>query len=111
MRFLTRSILITAGICLLPAIAAAAQASTPGATVAAPKFPTPFISAILGLSLTAVAVIGARVTQRTSGIMMYLILGCVVVTGVLVAASYRIHRNFDRAVQDQSTHAQAAAAR
>jgi hypothetical protein len=110
MRRLTRGLLLTAALLLLPTVATATDLGTTTAVRAdPPKFPTPIQSAVLGLSLTAVAVIGARVTQRSAGTMMYIVLATVSVTGVFIAASHRIHSNFDEATRQTISHMQQAA--
>jgi hypothetical protein len=106
MRCLTRGLLLTAALALLPTVAAAAEPTTT-VKVEAPSMPTPLQAAILGLALTAVVVVGARAAQRTSGTMMFMVLASLAVTGVFVAASYRVHTNFDAAVG----HLQQAAVR
>jgi|SRR5580700_6465531 hypothetical protein len=95
MRCLTRGLLIAAALSFLPTVATAAEPTTTAIRYETPTFPTPYQSAVLGLALTAVVVVGARATQRTSGTMMYMVLATVAVTGVLIAASHRIHANFD----------------
>jgi hypothetical protein len=62
-----------------------------------PKFPRPMAMAVVGLTLTAVAVIGARVGNRSSDTMMYMVLGSLALTAVMVAYSDRLHSEFVRA--------------
>jgi hypothetical protein len=97
-----RTLLIAAGLALLPATAAAAPAGPESAPrVDPPSVPTPFQTAILGLSLTAVVIVGARATQRSSGTIMYMALASAALTGVFVAASHRIHNQFNRTVHQR----------
>jgi len=83
------------------AFAPAAYGQTDGQTysidVDSPNFPRPMQTAIVGLALTAVAVIGARVGNRSSDTMMYLVLGSLALTAVMVAFSDRLHSEFVRA--------------
>jgi hypothetical protein len=101
MRSLIRGALFTAALVLLPNVATAAEPTTTATVVRAesPTFPTPYIAAIVGLSLTAVAVVATRVTERTSNTMMYSVLACVALTAVFVSAAHRIHSNFDNELQ------------
>ena len=97
MRRFASGLLLAAAFALTPAAAVAADdAPTTVVRVQPPSFPTPIQSAVLGLSLTAVAVVGARATQRTSTIMMYMVLASVALTGVFIAASHRVHSQFDQ---------------
>lgn len=89
-----RAALVASWWILVPATAMAADVSF---TVASPKFPSPFATAVLGLSLTAVAVVGARACVKSSSTMMYMVLGCVALTAVMVSYSDRVHDNFHRA--------------
>jgi amino acid transporter len=101
MRSVVRGLLLAAAFALVPAVASAAEpAAAPTTAVKAesPTFPTPFTAAVVGLSLTAVVVVGARAAQRTSDTMMYMVLATVALTGVFIAASHRIHSNFDEKV-------------
>jgi amino acid transporter len=97
MRRIASGLLLAAALFVTPAAAVAADAD-PTTTVnfTTPSFPTPLQSAVLGLALTAVAVVGARATQRTAGTMMYIVLATVALTSVFVAASHRIHSNFNQ---------------
>jgi hypothetical protein len=97
MRRIASGLLLAAALFSCPAAAVAADAaSTTVVKVSTPSFPSPVQSAVLGLSLTAVAVVGARVTQRTATTMMYMVLASVALTGVFMAASYRIHTDFNQ---------------
>ncbi len=107
MRCLTRGLLLTAALVLLPTVAAAAETTT-AVRIESPSFPTPIQSAVLGLALTAVVVVAARVTQRTSGTMMYMVLTSLTIASVCVAASYRIHSNFDDAARQAVSQLQRA---
>jgi hypothetical protein len=111
MRCLTRGMLFAAALALMPSVASAAEPTSTTVVVTGPSFPTPFQSAVVGLALTAIVVIGARATQRTPGTMMYMVLATVSLTGVLIAASHRIHTNFDDAAQQTLNHLQQAAGR
>src|SRR5262245_5836121 len=71
--------LLLAAVLAVPAAARAADgdAPAPGPQIVAlspPPFPTPMQTSILGLSLTAVAVVGARVSRRNSDTMMFMVL-------------------------------------
>src|SRR5262249_3205460 len=95
MRLIASGLLLAAALVVTPAAAVAADAApTTAVQITTPRFPTPMQSAILGLALTAVAVVGARATQRTAGTMMYIVLATVCLTGVFMAASHRIHSQF-----------------
>lgn len=66
MRLPSRGLLLTSAFLILPVVAAAAEpvVPAPAATlttihVEAPTFPTPYQSAVVGLALTSVVVIGA----------------------------------------------------
>src|SRR5438552_2232334 len=80
-----------------PAAAVAADAAELSFTVDGPKFPSPLITTILGLSLTAVAVVGARVSNRSSDTMMYMVLASLAVTAIMVAFADRLHEEHWRA--------------
>jgi hypothetical protein len=108
MRCLTRGLLLAGALCMLSAVAAAAEPATTTTTTTftLPTFPTPFTASIVGLSLTAIAVVGARATQRTSNTMMYTVLACVALTAVFVGASHRIYGEFyHHLIQAQQTAA------
>jgi hypothetical protein len=95
----TCGLLLTAVIAL-PAAAAEPVADAPAVvTVAPPRFPTPMQTSILGLSLTAVAVIGARVSNRNSDTMMYMVLATVAVTALMVVFSDKQYRTYQQARQ------------
>jgi ABC-type Fe3+-siderophore transport system permease subunit len=83
--------LVLSWLLLAPAVALAGDLSF---SVDAPKFPTPFVTAILGLTLTAVVVVGARACVRSPNTMMYMVLSTVAVTAVMVAYSDRLHSEF-----------------
>jgi hypothetical protein len=95
MRCLVSALIAAVAVTLLPTVAHAADNAV---TVVAtePGMPTAIQSAAIGLSLTAVVVIAARVTQRTSNTMMYMTLASLAFTAVLVAASDRVHTNFEK---------------
>jgi hypothetical protein len=108
MRRIASGLLLAAALAVTPAAAFAADAApTTAVRVTTPTIPTPLQSAVLGLALTAVAVVGARATQRTAGTMMYIVLATVALTGVFVAASHRAHSQFNQ----QLRQIQQAAAR
>jgi hypothetical protein len=96
MRVLVAVLLAAAGLTFFPTVATAAEAGT---TIVAtpPTFPTALQMAVIGISLTAVVVVAARATQRSSGTMMYMVLASLAATGVMVAAADRIHDNFAQA--------------
>ena len=98
MRWLTCALLLGIGSTLF---APAAYGQTGGTLVSitaeGPKFPTPLQAAVLGLSLTAVAVIGARVSHRSSDLMMYMVLASLALTAVMVAYADRVHSQFIQA--------------
>src|SRR5688572_30314774 len=79
-----------------PAVAAEAPPEY-SITVPVPKFPNPLVTSILGLSLTAVAAVGARASNRSSDTMMYMVLATLAVTAVMVALSDRLHGTHQRA--------------
>ncbi len=108
MRLLTRGLLVAAALFALPAVAYAADA---GVTVIGtpPSVPTPFQASVLGLSLTAVAVVGVRVAGRSSDTMMYTVLASLAVTAVLVAYTDRVHNEFIRAGLQKLQETQQAA--
>ena len=83
--------LVLSWLLLVPAVAMAADLSF---AVDGPKFPTPFITSILGLTLTAVVVVGARACVRSPNTMMYMVLSTVAVTAVMVAYADRLHSEF-----------------
>lgn len=85
-----------AAMCLVLAPSAAVAADV-SFTVENPKFPSPFVTAVLGLTLTAVAAVGARACVKSSGTMMYMVLSSVALTAVMVAYSDKLHDNFHRA--------------
>ncbi|HEY1379923.1 MAG TPA: hypothetical protein VGF55_24185 [Gemmataceae bacterium] len=90
MRVLTRGLLIAAALFALPAVAYAADSGV--ALIATPpSVPTPFQAAVIGLTLTAVAVVGVRVAGRSSDTMMYSVLACLAVTAIMVAYTDRVH--------------------
>jgi hypothetical protein len=70
MRLLTCGLILGVALFALPAAAHAAEAADLSFDVKAPSFPTPLQASVLGLTLTAVAVIGARVSNRSSDTMM-----------------------------------------
>jgi hypothetical protein len=98
MRIFATVLLAAAALPLFPTTAVAA---TPVATVVAtpPAFPSALQMAVLGLSLTAIVVVAARVATRTSTTMMYMVLASLTITGVMIAAADRIHTNFAQAAQ------------
>jgi hypothetical protein len=89
-----RASIIASWLFLAPAAAFAADVSF---TVENPKFPSPFVTSVLGLTLTAVAVVGGRACVRSPNTMMYMVLGCIALTAVMVSYSARVHDNFYRA--------------
>jgi hypothetical protein len=95
---------LAAAVAMLPTAAVAAD-PTPSTTIAVnvttPNFPTPYQSAVIGLAFTAVVTVAARVTQRTSNTMMYMVLASIVLTGVFLAASDRIYAQFDQTLSQR----------
>jgi hypothetical protein len=81
-------------LCWLLSVPAVAMAADLAFSVEGPKFPTPFVTSILGLTLTAVVVVGARACVRSPNTMMYMVLSTVAVTAVMVAYSDRLHSQF-----------------
>jgi hypothetical protein len=113
MRWLTCGLVLAVALFALPAAAHAADVPDISFTVKAPAFPTPLQMSILGLTLTAIAVVGARVSNRSSDPMMYMVLASLAVTAVMVSYSDRLHTNFVRAgfeKLDQLQHEAAARA-
>ena len=95
--------LILAATVTLPAAAAdppAPDAQTVTVTVMRPTFPTPMQTSILGLSITAIAVVGARVSNRNSDTMMYMVLASIAVTALMVVFSDRQYRAYYARVQE-----------
>lgn len=66
------------------------------ASVAVPPSPymKPLSMAILGLSITAIAVIGARASRRTTDTMMYMVLASLAVTAIMVAYADKVQSDF-----------------
>jgi hypothetical protein len=85
------AVLVLSWLLFVPAVASAADLSF---DVEGPRFPTPFVTAILGLTLTAVVVVGARACVRSPNVMMYMVLSTVALTAVLVAYADRVHSDF-----------------
>src|SRR5947209_14734895 len=110
MRWLTCSLLLSAALLLVPTPARAADNSF-SFVADAPPFPTPLQAAVLGLSLTAVAVVGARVSHRSSDTMMYSVLASLALTAVMVAYADRLHGEFVRAGLEKLQELQQHAAR
>jgi hypothetical protein len=98
MRQLICALLLGLAAALL-APAAYGQTSAPTLSIEAdaPRFPTPMQVSVLGLSLTAIAVVGARASHRSSDTMMYTVLATVALTAILVAYSNKLHSEFVRA--------------
>jgi purine-cytosine permease-like protein len=110
MRWFACGLLLSAALLLVPTPAFAAD-HTVSIMAEAPRFPTPLQAAILGLSLTAVAVVGARASQRSSDTMMYMVLASLAVTAVMVAYADRLHGEFLRAGLEKLQELQQHAAR
>src|SRR5688572_4314528 len=85
--------LVLACLVAVPTAGFAAEPVTTLLTAPNPSFPTPFATAILGLSLTAVAVVGARVIGSPN-LMMYMVLGSVALTAIMVAYSDKLYDEF-----------------
>jgi hypothetical protein len=81
-------------ILAVPAPAADPPTETVTITLQPPAFPSPMQMSILGLSITAIAVIGARVSNRNSDTMMYMVLASVAVTALMVVFSDRQYRAY-----------------
>jgi len=96
MRWFVHAVQLSVVVLLVPSPALAAEQVV---TIEAksPSVPTPFQAAVIGLCLTAVAVIGARVVKSTPNTMMYLVLGALAITATMVAYSDRVHDNFVKA--------------
>ena len=93
MRWYCAALVIACGFAA-PATGFASDVAGASVTGTNPSFPTPFATAILGLSLTAVAVVGARVVANSPNIMMYMVLGSLALTAVLVAYSDKVYGAF-----------------
>jgi len=78
----------------LPASAAEPATETVTITLQPPAFPSPMQTSILGLSITAIAVVGARVSNRNSDTMMYMVLASVAVTALMVVFSDRQYKAY-----------------
>ena len=78
----------------LPASAADPPTETITITLQPPAFPSPMQTSILGLSITAIAAIGARVSNRNSDTMMYMVLATVAVTALMVVFSDRQYKAY-----------------
>ena len=81
--------------------------------ISPPPFPSPMQMSILGLSITAIAVVGARVSNRNSDTMMYMVLASVAVTALMVVFSDKQYRAYDHEMREllrQLQHEPAAAA-
>lgn len=84
-----------------PALAADATPETiTHITLYSPKFPEPMQTSILGLSLTAIAVIGARVSNRNSDTMMFMVLATLAVTAMMVVFSDKQYRAYHQTQRD-----------
>jgi hypothetical protein len=78
----------------LPVPAAEPVSETVTITLQQPAFPSPMQTSILGLSITAIAVVGARVSNRNSDTMMYMVLASVAVTALMVVFSDRQYKAY-----------------
>jgi hypothetical protein len=99
MRWFTCALVLTFASALF-APTAYAQPGVPATfsfDVDSPKVPTPYQMSVIGLSLTSIAVVAARVSNRSSNVMMFMVLGCVAITAVLTAYSDKVHSEFVRA--------------
>src|SRR5438874_1053315 len=94
--------LILAAVFVLPAAAADPPAEGEQVTIRInpPAFPSPMQTSILGLSITAIAVVGARVSNRNSDTMMYMVLASIAVTALMVVFSDRQYRAYYARVQE-----------
>ena len=81
-------------ILAMPASAADPPTETVTITLHPPAFPSPMQTSILGLSITAIAVVGARVSNRNSDTMMYMVLASVAVTALMVVFSDRQYKAY-----------------
>lgn len=61
----------------------------------------PLTMAILGLSITAIAVIGARASRRSTDTMMYMVLASLAVTAVMVAYADKVESDYRREYFEQ----------
>jgi hypothetical protein len=99
MRWFTCALVLTVASALMAPTAYGQTAMT--ATISfdstTPKVPTPFQMSVVGLGLTAIAVVAARVSNRSSNVMMFMVLACIAVTAILTAYSDRVHSEFVRA--------------
>lgn len=96
MRWFVHAMQLSVVVMLMPSTASAAERVVT-IEAKAPNAPTPFQATVVGLCLTAVAVIGARVVKSTPNTMMYLVLGALAITATMVAYSDRVHDNFVKA--------------
>src|SRR5262245_31997636 len=78
------------------AFAVLVLASLVAAEPAAPApvaYPKPLHMTILGLSITAIAVVGARASRRSTDTMMYMVLRSLAVTAIMVAYADKVHQD------------------
>ena len=76
------------------ALASAGAAAESGVAAAPPHYLTPMSMAIIGLSITAIAVVGARASRRTTDTMMYMVLASLAVTAVMVAYADKVQSDY-----------------
>ena len=104
--------LILAAVFVLPAAAADPPAEGEQVTIRInpPAFPSPMQTSILGLSITAIAVVGARVSNRNSDTMMYMVLASVAVTALMVVFADRQYKAYYARLRNLAEQLQAAPA-
>ena len=90
------ALLLAAMLAAQAARADSPPTTTQSVTVAAPAFPTPMQMSIIGLSITAIAAIGARVSNRNSDTMMYMVLASLAVTALMVVFADKQYKAYDR---------------
>jgi hypothetical protein len=86
---------------VLFALASAGPAAEPVNIRTPPPYPTPLSMSILGLSITAIAVVGARASRRTTDTMMYMVLASLAVTAVMVAYADKVQSDYYRGLDER----------
>lgn len=85
-----------AAIGVLLALASAGTAAEPFPVGRPPTYLTPLSMAVIGLSITAIAVVGARASRRSTDTMMYMVLASLAVTAVMVAYADKVQQDYYR---------------
>ncbi len=81
---------------VLMAFASAGAAAEASLTGMPPPYLTPLSMSIIGLSITAIAVVGARASRRTTDTMMYMVLVSLAVTAIMVAYADKVQSDYYR---------------